>query len=64
MINCFTKWLHRNTVRIESFQNVKGKWQWKLKAWNGEDLDNASEVYSSEQACMDTVDMLRGRKII
>ena len=64
MFNVIKIWLHRKTIRIEPFLNGRGKWQWGLKAWNGEHLDNCSEEYSSKQACMDTVKMLNGKRIV
>ena len=62
MFNVIKTWLHRNTVRVEIFENKVGLWQWRLRAANGEILAH-SEGYSDYGACMDTVYMLLGKTI-
>jgi uncharacterized protein YegP (UPF0339 family) len=62
-MNWIKKWFHKNTVRIEIFENTIHKWQWRLVAWNGEIL-SSSEVYSSYTQCVNTIDSLKGKKII
>jgi uncharacterized protein YegP (UPF0339 family) len=56
------KWLRRNTVEIEMFENRRGLWQWHIKAANGEKLAH-SEEYSTYAMCHRTMTNLRGRKI-
>jgi len=62
MFDTIKIWLHRNTVTAENFLNGAGKWQWHLKASNGEILAH-SEEYSSLRNCNDTLEMLDGKKI-
>jgi uncharacterized protein YegP (UPF0339 family) len=47
----------RNLI-IEVKQNKLEEWYWCLVAPNGEVL-SVSEGYSSKQACMDTVEMVK-----
>jgi len=61
-MNFWKKWFRRQTVKIEMFENTKGKWQWRLRAGNGEILAH-SEEYSSFGACGDTVKSLEEKKI-
>ena len=63
MTNWITKWWHRNTVRIEPFENKRGKWQNRLVAWNGEILQH-SEEYNDLQGCFKTIKMLEGKTIV
>jgi uncharacterized protein YegP (UPF0339 family) len=63
MFKFWTKWFHKNTVRIEPFQDVNHKWRSRLVAWNGEIL-HSSEAYSDMTACYDTIKMLDGKTIV
>lgn len=52
----------RKTVTASKFMNGHGKWQWHIRATNGEILCH-SEEYSTKKACDDTVKMLDGKRI-
>jgi uncharacterized protein YegP (UPF0339 family) len=62
MFDTIKTWLHRNTIRIEMIENNRDKWQWRLRAANGEILAH-SEEYSSYGSCIDTANMLIGKSI-
>ena len=38
--------------KFEVYKDVRGKWRFRLKAWNGEIIAAASEEYETKQGCI------------
>jgi uncharacterized protein YegP (UPF0339 family) len=42
------------------YKDAKGEWRWRLKASNGRILADSGEGYTTEQACKDDINRVKG----
>lgn len=42
------------------YKDTKQEWRWRLKASNGRILADSGEGYSSQQACLDGIALVKG----
>ncbi len=45
--------------RFEIYQDNIGEWRWRFRAANHKIIAVSSEGYSSKQACLDSIDLIK-----
>jgi len=47
------------SLHFETYQDDVGEWRWRLRAVNGEIIATSSEGYTTEQAMMDGIVLVK-----
>jgi uncharacterized protein YegP (UPF0339 family) len=47
-------------MKFHVYKDHKGEWRWRLKAANSKIVADSSEGYSSKQACLSGINLVKG----
>jgi len=47
-------------MKFQVYKDTKNDWRWRLKAANGKIVADSAEGYSSKQACLNGINLVKG----
>jgi uncharacterized protein YegP (UPF0339 family) len=47
-------------MKFQIYRDSRNQWRWRLKAANGKTVADSSEGYSTKQACLHGLDLVKG----